>query len=66
MRRISRAKVRASLPASASRGRKGESSGSAFANLTFYGHTLWDVCRYTRFVIRLETGRNTLAGRRRK
>jgi hypothetical protein len=55
--------VRASLPASASRAANGDSSGRSLANRTFHGHTSWDVWRYTRFVIRLETGRSTLAGR---
>jgi hypothetical protein len=57
----SRASVRASLPASASRARYGESSGSSRANRTFRGHTSWDVWRYTRFAIPLGTGAQTLA-----
>jgi hypothetical protein len=39
---------------------------SSRANRTFHGHTSWDVWRYTRFEIRLETGGNTLARRRRE
>jgi len=51
---------RASLPASASRAAKGESSGNARVNLTFQGHTSWAVCRYTHFEIPLGTGIRTL------
>ena len=53
----SRASVRASFPASASRGANGELSGSDVENRTFHGHTLWEIWRYTHFEIPLATGR---------
>jgi hypothetical protein len=57
----SRASVRASLPASASRASNGESCGSSLENLTFHGHTSWDVWRYTHTAIPLATGARTLS-----
>ncbi len=44
--RVSRAKVRASVPATASRGASGKSSGSSCAKRTFPGHTAWEEWRY--------------------
>ncbi|MEO8619722.1 MAG: hypothetical protein ABI625_01580 [bacterium] len=57
----SRASVRASRPTSASRSANGESLGNACANLTFHGHTSWQICRLTHFEIPLVTGTRTLA-----
>jgi len=65
-REASGASVRASPSRSSSSGRYGESSGTAREDRTFHGHTFWVECRKSRFEIRLETGRNTLAKRRRK
>jgi hypothetical protein len=39
-----------------SRAANGESSANACEDLTFHGHTLWGMCRYTRFQISLTTG----------
>jgi hypothetical protein len=60
------ARGRASLSASASRGRNGESCGSSRANLTFQAQTDWDVYRYTHFAVPLGTGVRTLAKEPRK
>lgn len=56
----SSASARASFPAIAALGAKGESVGSDRANFTFHGHTSWEACRYTHFEIPLVTGARTL------
>ncbi len=58
--RISRASVAASFPAMNSRARNGESSANSCENFTFHAHTLWEMCRYNRFMVELDTGRRTL------
>ena len=60
---MSRASVTASFPATNARARNGESSANSCENFTFHGHTLWEMCRYTRFEIPLETGWQTVAWR---
>ena len=59
--RRSRASVRASFPAMNSRGANGESSANACENFTFHGHTSWEMCRYNRVMVELETVRRTLS-----
>lgn len=54
------ASVCASLPAIASRERKGGVSRNRLANRTFHGHTSLDIWRYNRFEIALSTGCRTL------
>jgi hypothetical protein len=57
----SRASVRSSFPTSAPRAANGGSRSSCEKRM-FQGQQDWDVWRYNRFEIRLETGRNTLGG----
>ena len=52
--------VRASLPASASRGLKGGSSGSSLENLTFQGHTSWEEWQYDHLAVPLAARRRTV------
>ena len=61
----SSASERESLPARAGRAAN-DGSESSRANLWLYGHTSWEMCRYTRFEIPLDTGARTLAKERRK
>ena len=49
-----------SFPAMNSRALNGESSASACENVTFHGHTLWEMCRFNRFEIALTTGNRTV------
>ena len=49
----SRANVAASFPAMNSRGANGDPSRSSRANFTFHGHISLQVCRITRFAVRL-------------
>ena len=55
----SSASALASLPDSAGRDAN-DGSESSRANLWLYGHTLWEMCRYTHFEIELTTGARTL------
>ncbi len=57
---MSLANVTASFPAMNSRARNGESSASSCANVTLQGQTDWEMCRYNRFMVELDTGRRTL------
>ena len=58
--RISRESVTASLPRMNSRDANGDPAANSRENFTFHGHTLWEMCRYTRFVVELDRGRRTL------
>ena len=62
--RMSAASVTASFPAMNSRARNGESSANACENFTFHGHTSWEMCRYNRLEVTLDTGRGTLSPQR--
>jgi hypothetical protein len=44
-----------------SRAANGDPSVNACENFTFHGHTSWEMCRYNRFVIELDTGRRSVA-----
>ena len=57
---MSVASVTASFAATNFRARNGESSANSCENFPFHGHTLWKMCRYTRFEIKLGTGLRTL------
>jgi hypothetical protein len=46
-----------------SRGANGESSANSCENFTFHGQTSWEMCRYNRFEILLETGWRTVVRR---
>ena len=57
---MSRASVTASFPATNSRAAKGDPTANACENFTFHGHTLWEMCRYNRFMVELDTGLGTV------
>lgn len=57
----SSASERESLPARAGRAAN-DGSESSRANLWLYGHTSWEMCRYTRFEIPLDTGSGVSQG----
>ena len=63
---MSVASFTALLPAMNSRAANGEPSDNACENFTFHGHTLWEMCRYNRFELTLETGTRTLRMPRRR
>ena len=53
---MSRASVTASFPAMNSHAANGDPSSTYSENFTLQGHTLWEMCRYNHFQIKLFTG----------
>jgi len=58
--RRSRATVRESLPENIGRAANRDPAANSCENFTFHGHRLWEMCRYDRFMVELDTGRRTL------
>ncbi|MDZ7630297.1 MAG: hypothetical protein U5K74_02770 [Gemmatimonadaceae bacterium] len=54
--RMSVASVTAFFASMNPRGLNGESAANSCENFTFHGHTLWEMCRYNRFMVGLDTG----------